>query len=220
MHDLIQPARGWQRGGIAGLPGLRPGDAARVDAPGRGDRGQVRGDPLVQVPELGVQEAGGAQQGRGGIRVLRAEPHPGQRPGERGELVVAHLAPAQGGEDPRVAFPGDHRLDDRAGGLVPGQLRHHGRQLAQGVLQQLLQPLPVPRAVRGQVPDVPGVYPQRPDLRRRHERGPQHPHLGQPRDPPRVLLVFGRPGRFLAWEEFTSCTASPASSSTTNQMRQ
>ena len=34
------------------------------------------------------------------------------------------------------------------------------------------------------------------------------------------LSVFGRPGRFLAWEEFTSCTASPASSSTTNQMRQ
>ena len=34
------------------------------------------------------------------------------------------------------------------------------------------------------------------------------------------LSVFGRPGRFLAWEEFTSCTASPASSSTANQMRQ
>jgi hypothetical protein len=34
------------------------------------------------------------------------------------------------------------------------------------------------------------------------------------------LSVFGRPGRLRAWEEFTSCTASPASSSTTNQTRQ
>jgi hypothetical protein len=34
------------------------------------------------------------------------------------------------------------------------------------------------------------------------------------------LPVFGRPGRFLACEELTSCTASPASSSTTNQIRQ
>ena len=34
------------------------------------------------------------------------------------------------------------------------------------------------------------------------------------------LSVFGRPGRFLAWEEFTSCTASPASSRTANQTRQ
>ena len=32
-----------------------------------------------------------------------------------------------------------------------------------------------------------------PDLR--HERGPQHPHLSQPRDPPRVLLVGLRPAR-------------------------
>ena len=34
------------------------------------------------------------------------------------------------------------------------------------------------------------------------------------------LSVFGRPGRFRAWEELTSCTASPASSSTANQIRQ
>ena len=86
----------------------------------------MRGDPLLQVPELGLQEVDGAQQGRGGMRVLRAEPHPGQRLGERGEPVVPHLAPAQGCEDLRVALPGDHRLDDRAGGLVPGQLRHDG----------------------------------------------------------------------------------------------
>ena len=94
----------------------------------------MRGDPLLQVPELGFQEVDGAQQGRGGMRVLRTEPHAGQRLGERGEPVVAHLALAQCGQDPRVALPGDHRLDDRAGGLVPGQPGHDGRQLAQGVL--------------------------------------------------------------------------------------
>jgi hypothetical protein len=33
------------------------------------------------------------------------------------------------------------------------------------------------------------------------------------------LSVFGRPGRFLAWEELTSCTASPASSRPANQTR-
>ena len=48
-RDLIQrPRPGARR--IAGPPGLRPGDAVRVHAPGRGDRGQVRGDPLLQVP--------------------------------------------------------------------------------------------------------------------------------------------------------------------------
>jgi len=41
-----------------------------------------------------------------------------------------------------------------------GQPGHHGRQLAKGFLRQL----PVPCAVRGQVPDMPAVYPQRPDL--------------------------------------------------------
>jgi hypothetical protein len=34
------------------------------------------------------------------------------------------------------------------------------------------------------------------------------------------LSVFGRPGRFRAWLADTSCTSSPASSSTANQIRQ
>jgi hypothetical protein len=110
---------------------------------------------------------------------------------ERGELLVPHPALAQGGQGAGVAFTGDHRLDDRAGGLVPGQPGDHRGQLAKSVLEQLLQPLPVPGAVRGQVPDVPGTGPQRPDLRRRHERGPQHPHLGQPRVPLDLRAVSG-----------------------------
>jgi hypothetical protein len=47
-------------------PGLARGRGK--PGPGHGDRGQVRGDPLLQFPELGVQEAGGAQQRRGGMR--------------------------------------------------------------------------------------------------------------------------------------------------------
>jgi hypothetical protein len=35
-----------------------------------------------------------------------------------------------------------------------------------------------------------------------------------------VLSVFGRPGRFRAWEAFTSWTSSPAASSTENHVRQ
>jgi hypothetical protein len=154
------------------------------------------------------------------LSMLRAEPHPGQGLGEDGKPVVSHLSPAQGREDEWVAFPGDHRLDHRAGALVPGQRGHHGGQLAQGVLEQLLQPLPVPGPVRRQVGDVPGQQPQRPDLRRRHEAGRSNP-ISVRRAIHRAssLSVFGRPGRFRACDELTSCTFSPASSSTTNQMR-
>ena len=127
-----------------------------------------------------------------------------------GSLSSCILPRPRAARTSRVALPGDHRLDDRAGGLVPGQLRHDGRQLAQGVFQQLLQPLPVPRAVRGQVQDVPGVHPQRPDLRRRDERGPQHPHLGQPRDPPRILLVRSSAGPAGSWPGRSSPAAPPA----------
>jgi hypothetical protein len=31
----------------------------------------VRGHPFLQVPQPGVQQVDGAQQGRGGVRVLR-----------------------------------------------------------------------------------------------------------------------------------------------------
>jgi len=34
------------------------------------------------------------------------------------------------------------------------------------------------------------------------------------------LSVLGRPGRLLAWDALTSCTASPHASSTKNQIRQ
>jgi hypothetical protein len=68
---------------------------------------------------LGVHEVDGARQGRGGVRVLRAEPHARQCLGERGELVVPQPALAQGGGDLRVAFSGDHRC--RYGGSATGR---------------------------------------------------------------------------------------------------
>ena len=129
--DLVQPVHRRQDRGVLLAAGVRAGDAVAVDAPGRGDLGQLRGDRVPGGPELLFQEVDRGQQGRRDARVLRAEPHPGQRRGERGELLAAHVPLAQGGKRPRVALPSDHRLDDRAGGLVPGQLRHDGRQLAQ-----------------------------------------------------------------------------------------
>ena len=56
--------------------------------------------------------------------------------GERGQGLRAGLA------------AGD-RLQDRPGRLHPGQRRHHGRQLDQGALQELLQPLPLAGSGRG-----------------------------------------------------------------------
>jgi hypothetical protein len=80
----------------------------------------------------------------------------------------------------RVIFDG---LQDDAGGLGPGQ-RVHGRgQLDEGALQELLQPLPLSRAVADHLQAGAGKVPQGPDLRRGHERGPQQARLGQPGDP-------------------------------------
>jgi len=67
-----------------------------------------------------------------------------------------------GREDRRVALAGDDGLQDVAGRLVPGQRVHRGRQLDQGAVQQLLQPLPLPRPVADQLQPCAGQVPQRP----------------------------------------------------------
>jgi len=58
--NLIQPLRRRQRGSVSGPSGLRPGDAVRVHALGAGNRGQVSGNPLLQLPQLGLQEVDSA----------------------------------------------------------------------------------------------------------------------------------------------------------------
>jgi hypothetical protein len=55
--------------------------------------------------------------------------------------------------------------------------------------EQLLQPLPVPGLLGGQIDPQPGVVTQLTDLFRRDERGPQHALLGQLRQPHRIQLV-------------------------------
>ena len=72
---------------------------------------------------------------------------------------------------------------------VPG----HRGDLDHGVLQQLLQPLQAPGPLPDQVRPGPGEVPHPPDRRRRHQRGPQHPPLGQPGQPHRIQPVRLRP---------------------------
>jgi hypothetical protein len=60
-------------------------------------------------------------------------------------------------------------------------------------VEQLLQPLPLLRPILQQLQPGVGQVTQRPDLRRRHERGPQQAHLGEPSDRLRVLLAGLRP---------------------------
>ena len=91
--------------------------------------------------------------------------------------------------------PRDHRPDHvlRRDG---GQLGRHRRHLDQRAFQQLLQPLPAAGPVLDQVGAGPGVVAQLPDRGRRHERGTQHPHLGQPGQPHRVQPVgLGQAGQ-------------------------
>jgi hypothetical protein len=113
----------------------------------------------------------------------------------QGLLDGCPVGPAhgQGRQGTGVALAAGDGLQDDAGGLGPGQ-RVHGRgQLDEGALQELLQPLPFPRAVPDHLQAGAGQVPQGPDLRRRHERGAQQAHLGQPGDPLGVQPVGLRP---------------------------
>ena len=145
-----------------------------------------------------VVDAGGEGVDLRRQRVDLIEQHPGQfgvvvveaaveRLDQRRSLGL-HPAPGQVGQAPRVTLAGDQRLDH-----VPRRQRvqrgRHRRHLDQRVFEQLLQPLPVPGAFPGQIDPQPGVVAQLPDRRRRHERGPQQPFLGELGQPHRVELV-------------------------------
>ena len=113
-----------------------------------------------------------------------------------GEFLAlgAHPADGQVRQRPRVALPGDQRLEHRPHrlGVQRGGDR---RNLDQGPLQQLLQPGPLPGPVVHQVGAQPGVLPQPPDVIRWHEAGLEHAALGQLRQPHRVLLIGLGPPR-------------------------
>ena len=189
--DLVQPLHH----GHPHARTTRTGGAGAVDGavgPVVGQGGQEFVDPGGQGVDLAVQCVDGVQQHPGQFAVVVVEPA-GQR---LDQFAVPGLQPAPGqpGQPARVTLPADQRLDH-----VPdrGQVhpRRDARHLDQRVLQQLLQPLVVPGPFPGQVHPQPGVVPQPTDLRRRHERGPQHPPLGQLGQPDGVQLVGLRPAR-------------------------
>ena len=103
----------------------------------------------------------------------------------QGELVDlgSHPPLSELGEDLRVTFTGDERVDHRPCRFGQHRRRHR-RQLDPGVFEDLLDPLRFASAVLDQPLAIAGQVPQLTDLRRRHETRPQQPalqQLGQPR---------------------------------------
>jgi len=190
--DLREPLCCRQGGGVRAAAGARAGLAGGVGAPGGGDGVQGGLDLVLDRGDGPVEQGDVVQVDADQRAVVVPDLHSLQGPGDR--AAPALDAPGgQPGQGPRVALAAGDGLHDDPGRLGPGQRVHHGRQLDQGSFQQLLQPLPLPGAVADQLQPAAGQVPQRPDLRRRHERRPQQPHLGQPGDPLRVQPVGLRP---------------------------
>ncbi|WP_218105178.1 hypothetical protein [Micromonospora rhizosphaerae] len=82
----------------------------------------------------------------------------GEEPAQR-LLQLCDLRPevalGQLREHPRVALPGDQRVQDQPPGH-PEQLTDHRGQRDLGVLEQLLRPLHLPGAIADQTTPVPG----------------------------------------------------------------
>jgi len=174
--DLIEPAEGGQHGSVGGEPGAWAGAAIGVYSLGGGDRRDQLFDPGSQPVSLGAEPVDLVQQHPGQTGVMVIEPASERL--DQGGVLGAHPAPGQAGEDLRVAFTSDQRLD-HVPGRDGGQRAGHRRHLNQGIFQQLLQPGVVPGALAGQVGSQPGVIAQPADLGGRHKAGPQHPPLGQ-----------------------------------------
>src|SRR6266550_5014850 len=162
--------------------------------PGGGDGRDRLVDLAGELVDLGAQGVVLVEQHPGQVGVVGVEPA-GQRFDQRG-LLDPHPALGQGGQPPRVAFSADQRLDHRPAG-DPEDVGGHGRQLDQGVFEQLLHPLPDPGPVGGNVDTEPGVVTQVADLGRGYERGPQHAPFGELGQPYRVELVGLGPARYL-----------------------
>jgi len=190
--DLIEAGDGIGPGRIRAGASARAGGAVGVDALRGGNRCDQLPDPGGELGDLPVERVDLVQQHPGQLAVMIVEP-PRERLDQRAMLGL-HPAAGQAGQHFRVPFSGDQRLQH-----VPDRHRvqaaGHSRDLDQRVFQQLLQPLPVPGALPGQIDAQPGVIPQPPDLGGRDEAGPQHPPLGQLRLPDTVKLVRLRPAR-------------------------
>ena len=78
------------------------------------------------------------QQHPGEFGVMVVEP--AVERGDQGRVFGLHPAAGQPGEHPRIALPGDQRLDHGPPGHAH-DVGGHRRHLDQGVFEQLLQPL-------------------------------------------------------------------------------
>jgi hypothetical protein len=103
----------------------------------------------------------------------------------RGGDLCPHPGSGQIGQNLRVAFAGDQRLDHRAAGHAEG-VRGDGGQFDARVFQYLLQPLQFPGPLLHQAGAVSGEIAQPPYSRRGHEAGPDQAMFDQPGDPCRV----------------------------------
>jgi hypothetical protein len=133
-----------------------------------------------------------------------------QEPGQVGVVVIeaavehlhqrcplgVQLPAGQLGQDQRVAFAGDERLDHLPR-RHPEQVCRHRGQLDQGVFEQLLEALVVPRPFLDQLRPQPGVVPQHPDLPGRHEARAEHAPLAGLGQPHGVEAVGFGPARNL-----------------------
>ena len=146
--DLVQAIDGGQHRGVRAPAGAGAGGAVGVGALGGGDGCDQFLDAGGEPADLHVELVDLVQQHPGQLGVMVVETA-GERFDQRGPLGL-HPAAGQVGEHLRVPFPGDERLQH-----VPHRLGvqrgGHGRDLDQRVLQQLLQPLPVPGAFPRQV---------------------------------------------------------------------
>ena len=172
------------------------GPAGRVGGHGRGGGGREGAD-------RGVEQVGDLGDPRGQLVEL-AQQHPGQLGVVVGEPAVQGLfqvgsagaGPAFGqlGQCRGVALPGDQRLDHRPAG-DPERVGEYRRDLDQGVLEQLLDPLLDPDTVDDQIEPGPGQVPHPAHRLGRHQRRRDHRALRQLGQPHRVDLVGLRPAR-------------------------
>lgn len=171
-------------------------NTCEVITPGPGDRAQQlelvvprrhpRDDLRIELAQrhLGVLQTG--QQRPHQQRMMLIEP-PRERLSQVGE-PAAHPVTGEVLHHHRAPLPGDQRAEHGPRGPT-GDVRRHHRQLDRGVLQQLLQPARVTRAVPHHLQAVAGQVAQLTDLRRRHKRRTQQPMLEQLGDPLRVLHI-------------------------------
>ena len=207
--DLREPLRGGQHGGARAGAG-RGRDRRSASTPcAAGIASRVAAMLVLDRGDRAVQERDLVQVHPGELAVVV----PSNMPSSACSSVL--LGPPGPAGPGRPATRGSRSPAARASrmsraDLVLASALTHRRQLDQRAFQQLLQPLPLPGPVADQLGPGAGQVPQRPDLRRRHERGPQQAHLGQPGQPLRVELVGLRPPGQLPGVGRSSPAAPPA----------